>query len=129
MKSLISDQEKVQSVSHDQCSNEYEQNYHQRRQSVLRREWILREIRQYDYDLSDRSVFWIQSDYADKNILRFHSVYDISEIIATDDVITRCHQLRCSVCQNHNQDIEESSWDMQIFSRWYWSKEIEDNLW
>ncbi len=129
MKSLISDQEKVQSVSHNQCSNEYEQDYYQRRQSVLRREWILREICQYDYDLSDRSVFWIQSDYADKNILRFHSVHDISEIIATNDVITRCHQLCCSVCQNHNQNIEEFSRNMQIFSQRYWSKEIEDNLW
>jgi len=41
--------------------------------------------------------------------LKSQSVHDISEIIATDDVITRCHQLRCSVCQSHNQDIEESS--------------------
>ena len=129
MKSLIFDQEKVQSVLHDQRSNEYEQDYHQRRQFALRREWILQKIRWYDYDLSNRSVFWIWSDYADKNILRSHSIHDIFEIIATDDVITRCHQLRCSVCQNHNQDIEEYSWDMQIFYQWYWSKEIENNLW
>ena len=129
MKFLISDQEKVQSVLHDQRSDEYEQDYHQRHQSALKREWILRRIRWYNYDLFDRSVFWVQSDYADKNILKSHSVHDISEIIATDDVITRCYQLCCSVCQNHNQDIEESSWDMQIFSRWYWSKEIKDNLW
>jgi len=97
LKFLISDQEKVQSVSHDQCSDEYEQDYHQRRQSTLKREWILWRIRWYNYDLSDRSVFWVQSDYADKNISRSHNIHDISEIIATDDVITRCHQLRCSV--------------------------------
>jgi len=114
---------------HDQCSNEYEQNYHQRRQSVLRCEWILQRICQYDYDFSDRSVFWVWLNYADKNILRSHSVHDIFEIIATDDVITRYHQLRCSVYQSHNQDIEEFSWNMQIFSQWYWSKEIKDNLW
>ena len=126
---MISDQEKVQSVSHDQCSDEYEQDYHQRHQSALKCEWIFQRIRRYDYDFPDRSVFWIWSDYADKNISRSHNVHDISEIIATDDVITRCHQLRCSVCQNHNQDIEESSWDMQIFSQQYWSKEIKDNLW
>ncbi len=97
LKFLISDQEKVQSVSHDQCSDKYEQDYHQRRQSALRRERILWRICWYDYDLSDKSVFWIWLNYADKNILRSHNVHDISEIIATDDVITRCHQLRCSV--------------------------------
>ena len=56
-KSLISDQEKVQSVSHDQCSDEYKQDYHQKYQSALRCEWILQRIHQYNYDLSDRLVF------------------------------------------------------------------------
>ncbi len=50
LKSLIFDQEKVQSILHDRCSNEYEQNYHQKHQSALKCKWILQRIHQYDYD-------------------------------------------------------------------------------